>query len=55
LTWFVPGANRPELNRVLAYSDGSQRSRPPFGPMMMFKILVIQAANSLSDARARSF
>ena len=42
---------RPELTRALAYSDGSQGGRPPFDPVMMFKILVIQAANTLSDER----
>lgn len=43
---------RPELNAALAYSDGSQGGRPPFDPVMMFKILVIQTANNLSDERA---
>jgi transposase len=43
---------RPELNAALSYSDGSQGGRPPFDPVMMFKILVIQAANNLSDERA---
>ena len=42
---------RPELTRALAYSDGSQGGRPPFDPVMMFKVLVIQAANTLSDER----
>ena len=42
---------RPELTRALAYADGSQGGRPPFDPVMMFKILVIQAANALSDER----
>ncbi len=43
---------RAELNAALAYSDGSEGGRPPFDPVMMFKILVIQAANNLSDERA---
>jgi IS5 family transposase len=43
---------RPELNAALAYSDGAQGGRPPFDPVMMFKILVIQATNNLSDERA---
>ena len=43
---------RPELVRALAYSNGAQGGRPPFEPVMMFKILVIQAANNLSDERA---
>jgi len=42
---------RPELLRALAYSDGAQGGRPPFDPVAMFKILVIQAANNLSDER----
>ena len=41
---------RPELDRALAYSDGSKGGRPPFDPVM-FKLLVIQAANTLSDER----
>jgi IS5 family transposase len=41
---------RPELNAALSYSNGSQGGRPPFD-LMMFKILVIQAANNLSDER----
>ena len=43
---------RPELNAALAYSDGTQGGRPPFDPVMMFKVLVIQATNNLSDERA---
>jgi transposase, IS5 family len=43
---------RPELNAALAYSEGAQGGRPPFDPVMMFKILVIQATNNLSDERA---
>ncbi len=43
---------RPDLVKALACSDGSQGGRPPFDPVMMFKVLVIQAANSLSDERA---
>ncbi|HKH80187.1 MAG TPA: transposase, partial [Methylovirgula sp.] len=42
---------RPELSAALAYSDGAQGGRPPFDAVMMFKILVIQTANNLSDER----
>lgn len=45
------GMFRPELTGALAYSDGAQGGGPPFDPVMMFKILVIQAANNLSDER----
>ena len=42
---------RPDLLEALAYSSGAQGGRRPFDPVMMFKILVIQAANTLSDER----
>ncbi len=42
---------RPELNAALTYSDGAQGGRPPFDSVMMFKVLVIQATNNLSDER----
>lgn len=42
---------RPELEKTLSYSDGSKGGRPPFDPVMMFKILVIQTINTLSDER----
>jgi transposase, IS5 family len=37
---------------ALAYSEGTQGGRPPFDPVTMFKILVIQAMDNLSDERA---
>jgi IS5 family transposase len=43
-------AFRPELNAALTYSDGTQGGRPPFDPVMMFKILVIQTTNNLTNA-----
>ncbi len=43
---------RPDLVAALSYSDGAQGGRPPFDPVMMFKILVIQVTNNLSDERA---
>ncbi len=43
---------RPELDAALAYGDGTKGGRPSFDPVMMFKILVIQAQNNLSDDRA---
>ena len=42
---------RAELMRALAYSDGSRGGRPPFDPVKMFKLLVIQTVNTLSDER----
>src|SRR4249919_1731700 len=43
---------RPELNAALSYTDRTVGGRPPFDPVLMFEILVIQAANNLSDERA---
>jgi transposase, IS5 family len=43
---------RGDLDQALVYSDGVQGGRPPFDPVTMFKILVIQATNNLSDERA---
>ena len=42
----------PELETALAYADGAKGGRPPFDPVIMLKILVIQAQNNLSDERA---
>ena len=42
---------RPDLEKALIYSDGSKGGRPPFDPVLMFKILVIQTLNNLSDER----
>jgi len=43
---------RAALEAALAYSDGARGGRPPHDPVMMFKVLVIQAQNDLSDERA---
>src|SRR4028119_2417470 len=43
---------RPTLDAALAYADGAKGGRPPLDPVMMFKVLVIQAANNRSDERA---
>ena len=44
-------AFRPDLEKDLAYSDRIKGGRPPFDPVLMFKILVIQTLNNLSDER----
>ncbi len=41
-----------DLMSALAYSEGAQGGRPPFDLVTMFKILVIQAMDNLSDERA---
>jgi IS5 family transposase len=40
--WLVEG---------LGYGDGSRGGRPPFDPVSMFKVLILQAQHNLSDAR----
>jgi len=40
---------RSEPDKALAYADGKKCGRPPFDPVLMFRILVIQMLNSLSD------
>src|SRR5205809_7229359 len=42
---------RGDLVLALAYSENGQGGRPPFDLVMMFIILVIQAANNLFDKR----
>lgn len=39
------------LVKGLGYSDGAKGGRPPFDPVAMFKVLVVQAQHNLSDAR----
>jgi len=42
---------RPDLIMALRRSNGSKGGRPPYDIVTMFKILVIQAMNDLSDER----
>ncbi len=42
---------RPDLKQALAYSNDSKGGRPPFDPVLMLKILVIQTLNNLPDER----
>ena len=43
---------RPALKRALRRSDRSKGGRPPFDPVLMFKVLVLQALYGLSDGQA---
>jgi hypothetical protein len=45
---------RPDLAAALNYSNGTKDGRPPFDPVLMFKILVIQAQNNVSDCPSSS-
>jgi hypothetical protein len=38
---------RPELNPALSYTGRTEGGRPPFDPVLVFKILIIQATNNL--------
>ena len=42
-------AFRPKLVTVLKRSDGSKGSPPPYDPVLMFKVLVLQTLYTLSD------
>jgi transposase, IS5 family len=42
---------RAPLEAALAYADGVKAGRPAYDAVMMFKILLIQAQNNLSDDR----
>ncbi|CAM5212695.1 Transposase, IS5 family OS=Bosea thiooxidans OX=53254 GN=SAMN05660750_03421 PE=3 SV=1 [Bosea thiooxidans] len=43
---------RKPLVKALKRSDGAKGGRPPYDPVLMFKILVLQALYSLSDDQA---
>ena len=43
---------RYRLNKALRRSGGSKVGRPPYGPMLMFKILIWQALYGKSDDQA---
>jgi len=44
-------AFRPVLDAGLGYSDGSKGGRPPYDPVVMFKVLILAAQNNVSDER----
>lgn len=41
----------PALEKALAYGDGAKGGRPPYDPVSMFKVLILAAQNTVSDAR----
>ena len=43
---------RYRLEKALKRSDGSKGGRPPYDPVLMFKILILQALYGLSDDQA---
>ena len=46
---------RPELERAVPRADRSKGGRPPFDHVLMFKILILQSQNNLSDERTESY
>src|SRR5690242_4003304 len=42
---------RADLERAVPRSDGSKGGRPAFDHVLMFKVLLLQAMHTLSDAR----
>ena len=43
---------RYRLEKALKRSDGSKGGRPPHDPVMMFKVLVLQALHGMGDDQA---
>ena len=46
---------RPELERAVPRSDRSKGGRPPFDHVVMFKVLILQTQNNLSDERTEFY
>ena len=42
---------RPLLEAALSYGDGAQGGRPPYDPVLMFKVLILAAQHNVSDER----
>ncbi len=42
---------RPELERAVSRADRAKGGRPPFDRVLMFKVLILQTQNNLSDER----
>ena len=46
---------RPELEAAVPRADRSKGGRPPFDHLLMFKVLVLQTQNNLSDERTEFY
>src|SRR6476469_5816201 len=46
---------RPELERAVPRSDRAKGGRPPFDHVVMFKVLILQTENNLSDERTEFY
>jgi IS5 family transposase len=48
-------AFRPELERAVPRAERSKGGRPPFDHVVMFKVLILQTQNNLSDERTEFY
>ena len=48
-------AFRPELERAVPRADRAKGGRPPFDHVLMFKVLILQTQNNLSDERTEFY
>ncbi len=46
---------RPELERAVPRADRSKGGRPPFDHVLMFKVVILQTQNNLSDERTEFY
>src|SRR4029453_16780763 len=46
---------RPELERAVPRAGRAKRGRPPFDHVLMFKVLILQTQNNLSDERTEFY
>ena len=46
---------RPELERAVPRADRAKGGRPPFDHVLMFKVLILQTRNNLSDERTEFY
>ena len=49
------GLFRPELERAVPRADRAKGGRPPFDHVVMFKVLILQTQNNLSDERTEFY
>ena len=45
---------RAELQRAVPRADRAKGGRPPYDPVLMFKVLILQSSHSLSDERTEN-
>ena len=50
----ISSCSAPELERAVPRADRSKGGRPPFDHVLMFKVLVLQTQNNLSDGAPSS-